>query len=232
MKRLKTVIHIHTHYSFDSPTKPAELLATACKRGVDCLAITDHDEIDGALEAREIGGVRVIVGEEISSADGHVIGLFLSERIPPGLPVEETAERIRAQGGLVLAPHPFATLCRDSLHADALERLLPWLDAVEICNAQNPLPWENSMAERFARRHGLTPYVGDDTHLPGYLAACYQLVPAFDGPSGFLTALRVAELQRGRFGPSYFAAVAGLHLKHALGRAARVGWGMRAPVGT
>ena len=221
MQRLKTVIHIHTNYSFDSNTTPDELLETARQRGVHCLAITDHDEIDGALEARELGGVQIIVGEEISSADGHIIGLFLRERIPPGLPVEETAERIRAQGGLVLVPHPFAALCRDSLHADALERLLPWVDAVEVHNAQNPLPWENLRALRLARRHGLTQYVGDDTHIRGYLAACYQRLPEFDGPAGFLTALRNADLQRGRFGPGYFAAVGAQHVRKAIRRACR-----------
>lgn len=221
MQRLKTVIHIHTNYSFDASTSPVELLETARARGVDCLAITDHDEIDGALEARELGGVQIIVGEEVSSADGHVIGLFLTERIPPGLRVEETAERIRAQGGLVLVPHPFASLCRNSLHGNALARLLPRVDAVEVHNAQNPLPWENWRALRFARRHGLPQYVGDDTHIRGYLAACYQRLPAFDGPAGFLTALGKAELRRGRFGPGYFAAIGAQHVRKAFRRTCR-----------
>jgi hypothetical protein len=229
MQRLKTVIHIHTNYSFDSNTTPDELLETARQQGVDCLAITDHDEIDGALEAREIGGVRIIVGEEISSADGHVIGLFLTERIPPGLLVEETAERIKAQGGLVLAPHPFARLCRNSLHAEALQRLLPWLDAVEVFNAQNPLPWENLWAGRFARRHGIAAYVGDDTHVAGRLAACYQLLPAFDGAVGFLAALRAAELCPGRFGPGYFAALGVRHAWEAVFRQPFASFGVHAP---
>jgi predicted metal-dependent phosphoesterase TrpH len=221
MQPLKTVIHIHTHYSFDSNTTPGELVETAHERGVGCLAITDHDEIDGALEAREIGGVRIIVGEEVSSAEGHVIGLFLTERIPPGLRVEETAERIRTQGGLVLAPHPFASLCRNSLHAPALARLLPWVDAVEVHNAQNPLPWENGHALRFALRHDFTQYVGDDTHIRGYLAACYQMLPEFAGPAGFMEALRGAELHRGRFGPGYYAAVAIQNMKGAIRRVGR-----------
>jgi len=183
------------------------LIETARQRGVECLAITDHDEIAGALEARAIGGVRIIVGEEISSTDGHVIGLFLEERVPPRLPLEETAQLIRGQGGLVLAPHPRALLCPQSLPAPALERLLPWLDAVEICNAQNPLWWEDAWSRDFARRHGVTPYVGDDTHLRGYLAACFQVLPPFDGPQAFLAALQRAELHAGRFGLGYVAAM-------------------------
>jgi hypothetical protein len=159
-----------------------------------------------------LGGVRVIVGEEVSSAEGHVLGLFLHERVPPGLSVEETAERIRSQGGLVLAPHPRALLCRDSLSESALRRLMPWLDAVEVCNAQNPLWWEDAWARRFAQRYGLPAFVGADAHLRGYLAAAYQVLPAFDGPAGFLAALRQATLHPGRFGLGYVGLMAVHHV--------------------
>lgn len=212
MSRVKTVIHAHTNYSYDANTSPEELIEAARWQGVDCVAITDHDTIAGALEARQIGGVRVIVGEEISTADGHLIGLFLEQCIPPGLGIEETAERIRAQGGLVLAPHPFSTLCEDSLGRAAPERLPRWLDAIEVCNAQNPFFWEDRQAWRLARRHGITAYVGADTHLRGHLAACYQVLPAFDGPVRFLDALIRAELYPGHFGPAYFAAMGACYL--------------------
>ncbi len=231
MALLKTIIHVHTNYSFDANTSPAELIATARRQNVDCLAITDHDEIAGALAVRELGGVQVIVGEEISTADGHLIGLFLEEWIPPGLSAEETVQRIRAQGGLVLAPHPYTILCKDSLGAEALERLVPWLDAVEVCNAQDPLPWENTRARRFAERHGLTPYVGADTHVRGHLDACHQLLPTFDGPAEFLDSLRRAELFPGRFSMGYFAVVAGRHAwEHVFDRRLP-GFGASAPGG-
>ena len=207
---LKTVIHVHTNFSYDANVSPEQLVETARQDNVDCVAITDHDEIAGALAARALGGPQVIVGEEISSADGHIIGLFLQERVPPGLSAEQTAARVRAQGGLVLAPHPFSSLCQDSL-GPALERLLPWLDAIEICNAQNPLPWEDARAQRFAIRHGVTPYVGADSHVHGYLAAGYQMLPAFQGPDSFVAALQRAELRPGRFGPGYFASMAFRH---------------------
>lgn len=211
-RRLKTVIHAHTNYSYDANASPEELVATALAQGVDCVAVTDHDEIDGALAARAVGGVRIIVGEEISSADGHIIGLFLEEWVPPGLTAEETARRIRAQGGLVLAPHPFATLCDSSLHAIGLARLRRFLDAVEIHNAQNPLPWQDARAAEYARREGLVPYVGADTHIRGYLGAAAQVMPDFDGPAAFLDGLRRAELQCGRFGPGYFARMGFRHV--------------------
>lgn len=226
--RVKTVLHAHTDYSPDANTSCAALLETARRQGVDWVAITDHDEIAGALHARELGGVGVIVGEEISSADGHVIGLFLETRIPPGLSAEETAVQIRAQGGLVLAPHPFSTLCADRLGA-RLERLRGFFDAIEVCNAQNPFPWEDAQARRFAQRYGLTPYSGSDTHIRGYLAESYQLLPPFDGPAEFLTALQQAELHPGRFGPGYFAAMGVRHVWDKLFPRRLPGFGANVP---
>lgn len=226
---MKAVIHVHTDYSYDANATCADVVAAARRQGVGCVAVTDHDEIDGALAVRALGGVEVIVGEEVSTADGHLIGLFLRERIPPGLSAEETAARIRAQGGLVLAPHPRAWLCDHSLSADTLERLAPRLDAVEVCNAQNPLVWEDAWAQRFARRHGLASYVGSDSHLRGHLAAGCQVLPAFDGPAGFLAALRRARLQPGRFGPAYFAALGGREALWRLTGRALPGFGGRRP---
>jgi hypothetical protein len=213
MGALKTVIHVHTNYSHDSNAAPADVLETARAQGVHVVAITDHDEIDGAREAAALGrDVQVIIGEEISSADGHLIGLFLRERIPPGLPGEETARRIREQGGLVFAPHPYTILCEASLGERAMLRLLPWLDAVEVCNAQDPLAWENRWAERFASAHGVTPYCGADAHLRGYLAGCFQVLSGFDSPNAFLAALGRAQLVRGWFGWGYVAQMGARHV--------------------
>jgi predicted metal-dependent phosphoesterase TrpH len=227
---LKTVIHIHTDYSYDSNRTSEELIETAERQGVDCIAVTDHDEIAGALEVRRRAHrLRVIVGEEISSADGHIIGLFLQKRVPPGLSAEETAGQIRAQGGLVFAPHPFATLCENSVSLPVMRRLLPWLDAVEICNAQNLFFWEERAARRFAREHGLISYVGADAHIRGYLDACYQMLPPFDGPQAFLAALRHARLHPGRFGPAYYAVMGGRHLWDKVFRRGLPGFGVNTP---
>jgi predicted metal-dependent phosphoesterase TrpH len=211
MSSLKTVIHVHTHYSFDSNLSPGELVAAARREGVGCVAITDHDEIRGALEARRIArDLRIIVGEEVSTREGHVLGLFLEERIPPGLSALETIKRIRGQGGLVLAPHPFVRFCQHSLGRATL-RLVDHLDAVEIVNSQNPLFWQDRRAERFARRFGLTMFVGTDGHLTGQFAPAFQLLRDFSGPVDFLAALRDAVRVGGRFGPRYFARAAYQH---------------------
>ena len=203
MNRIKVAIHLHTHYSYDSNLSPARLVQAARRIGIDCLAITDHNEIDGALEAEAQGGVRVIVGEEISSADGHLLGLFLKERIPPGLSGEKTCALIHAQGGLAVAPHPFCVLCEDSLQT-AVWSLLRDLDAVEIYNAQNPLPWEDARAAGLARRAGLPACVGMDAHLR-WLPLTYQRMDDFTDAESFLNALRRAELFKSRVGARYYA---------------------------
>ena len=227
MKWLKTVIHIHTNYSADSNVAPGDVVAAARRENVDCVAITDHDEIDGALAVRAAAGddLRVIVGEEVSSADGHLVGLFLRERIPPGLSGAETIKRIREQGGVALAPHPFSRLCDNSLMSAVFD-LAELLDGIEIHNAQNPLPWEDWRAARFAQRRGLTAYVGADTHIRGRLAPCFQIMPDFSDAESFLRALPQARFRRGRFGPWYFAQMGLRHVwEHKL-RRRRAGFGV------
>jgi len=204
MRFWKTVIHLHTSYSHDSNLTPATLVAHARRESVDCVAITDHNEIAGALAVRALGGVRVIVGEEITTADGHLIGLFLERAIRSGRSAEATIDEIHAQGGLALAPHPFCTLCALNLGA-ATERIAARLDAVEIHSAQNPLPWQDRRAARFAQRRGLAAYAGSDGHLRGRLAPAYQWMEAFSDPSSFLDSLRAAQLVCGRFGLLYLA---------------------------
>jgi hypothetical protein len=226
VKRIKVAIHLHTHYSWDSNVSPAALLAAARRLGVDCVAITDHNDIDGALEARALGDLRVIVGEEVSTADGHLIGLFLERRVPPGMSAEETCEQIRSQGGVVLAPHPFSTLAANSLK-DAVWRLRDRLDAVEVFNAQNPLTWEDAQAATFARQSGLAAYVGMDAHLR-WLPATYQSMPDFSGPDDFREALRQAEFSTARVGLRYSATMLIRHYWDKVFSRPRPGFGVRA----
>lgn len=211
-KTIRTAIHLHTTYSHDSNQTPADVVAQAERESIDCVAITDHDAIDGALEASAIApqSVRVIVGEEISSRDGHIIGLFLKRWIAPGMSAEETIAAIRAQGGAVLLPHPFATLCDDSVHG-AIERIAPLADAIEIHNAQNPLPWEDWRAARFAAACDMAAYVGCDGHIRGKLAPAYQQMPEFRDAREFCAGLREARFITGRYGVGYFAQMIARH---------------------
>ncbi|GMU23012.1 MAG: hypothetical protein AMXMBFR13_30960 [Phycisphaerae bacterium] len=206
---LKTVFHVHTDYSFDCDTSVEALLAEAQAKGVGCLTVTDHDTIEGARAAVTAAagtGIKVIVGQEISTAQGHLIGLFLHEPIEPWLPARRTAELIRRQGGLVVVPHPFNRMFGCSLR-EAVHDILDLTDVVEVCNSQNLLSGPNRRAMEFAREAGLPALVGVDSHQPGHLDSCHQFIEPFHTPREFLESVRRAHYIEGRHGLGYFAKV-------------------------
>jgi hypothetical protein len=204
MGLVKTVIHTHTDYSLDSNTTLESLAWSVANERISCIAVTDHDTIQGALRFRAMTDATVIVGEEISTRDGHLVGLFLHERVRPGLSARDTALAIREQGGLVLAPHPFVRFNGCGLRA-RIWSVADLLDAVEVNNAQNILRRPDNLARRFADQTGLVRYVGADTHQSGTLAPCYQLLRPFDGPRDFLQALGTARRVTGYHSPRYLA---------------------------
>ena len=197
-------MHMHTHHSWDCTTTAEELVASALRRGLGAIAVTDHNTIAGGLEVarrvREQGlPLRVIVGSEIKTAEeGEVIGLFLHDEIPARLSFAETVARIHDQGGLVSIPHPF-----DRLHTtpseDLLVRHLAEIDVFEICNARLTFEADNRKAAAFAQRHGLTVGAGSDAHVPQGIGTGAITVAPFDDPASFLTALEgggIARLRR------------------------------------
>jgi hypothetical protein len=202
---LKTVFHVHTDYSDDSDNTIEHLLDAAGRLGVHVLAVTDHDTTEGArrLAARAPRGLKVIVGQKISTADGHLIGLFLNEPIAPGLSHRATARDIRRQGGLVVVPHPYNTIFGCSLR-EAVYDILDLIDIVEISNAQNLLPLPNRRSQRLAAQYSFPAIVGVDTHHRDSLCSCYQLLPPFDGAASLLASLRRAVLVPGRHPLGYF----------------------------
>ena len=201
---MKALIHIHTDYSYDSNIT-VDQLARGCKdEGIGCVAVTDHDSIEGARRLAGSTDIHVIIGEEVTTRDGHLIGLFLDEWIAPGMSAVDTARAIREQGGLVLLPHPFVRAFSCGL-GEAAWQMPEWIDAVEVCNGQNISRRADRLAKRFAEAHGLPQFVGADSHMNSSLAPCYQeMAPAHDARS-FLTALRSATLVRGLHPWSYFA---------------------------
>jgi len=215
---LKTVLHVHTDYSDDSDNEVGHLLESAGQLGVHCLAVTDHDSIEGAetLAAEAGPELEVIVGEEISTSDGHLIGLFLQEHVKPGMSPRRTAEAIKGQGGLVVVPHPFNSLFSCGLRG-ALFDLVDLIDIVEISNAQNLLPFPNRRAASFARQYGLPGLVGVDTHHQNSLDACYQWLEPFDGPGSFLESIARARLVAGRHRLNYFVRTALYIARYQLG---------------
>src|SRR3954470_13821145 len=192
-------LHMHTDHSPDCATAVPTLLETAERVGLGAIAITDHNEISGALEAREqADGIKVIVAEEVKTADqGEVIGLFIEEKIPRGLTLQETIAEIRRQGGLVYVPHPF-----DRMHAvpdyEHLLNVVEDIDAIEVFNPRVAFSAFNEEAARFAAKYRIAAGAGSDSHVPQGLGSVKIEMRDFDGPEEFLDSLRDADIIRGR----------------------------------
>jgi len=193
-------LHMHTDHSPDCATPVEVLLETARDRGLGAIAITDHNEVSGALEARRVAAgmddLKVIVGEEVKTAEqGEVIGLFLEERIPPGMTMAETIAAIREQGGLVYVPHPF-----DRFHSvpdyEHLLEIVEEIDVLEVFNPRVALTAFNEEAERFARKYRIVPGAGSDSHVAQGLGSVRVRIHGFDGPAEFLEAMRDADIVR------------------------------------
>ena len=186
--------------SFDCLSDPRDIVRVAAERGLTHLAITDHDRIDVALEARELApaGLTVIVGEEVKTLDGDLICLFLERAIPPGLSVVDTIAAAREQGGLVGIPHPFDRRRRSILRDAAMASLAPAVDWVETHNAR-VVGRGNEDAAEFALEHGLPGVSVSDAHSIMEVGVAYT---ALDGdpstPAGLLAALPSAEIVPGR----------------------------------
>jgi len=187
---LKADFHIHSHYSPDSGMSPEKMVARCQKVGLNCIAVTDHNTIDGSLAVKRLAPFQVIIGEEVRSCEGEITGLFLSETVPRGLTAEETARRIKEQGGLVSLPHPFDHFRSGVITREALLDVLPYTDIVEVFNARNLLDGDNRKAREFAEEHELIPSGVSDGHSTVELGRTYVEMPEFDGtPEGFKRSL-------------------------------------------
>ena len=191
-------LHMHTDHSYDCATPVEVLLASAREQGLGAIAVTDHNEISGALEAQaqaaRVAGVKVIVGEEVKTAgEGEVIGLFIKEKIPRGLSLKETVAEIKRQGGLVYVPHPF-----DRMHSvpdyEHLLKILDDVDAIEVFNPRVAIGAFNEEAVRFAAKYRIPAGAGSDSHVAQGLGSVRIRMRDFDGPAEFLQSLRDAEI--------------------------------------
>ena len=194
-------LHCHTSASFDSLASPESVVRAAAKRGLTHLAITDHDRIEGALRARDAApeGLVVIVGEEIRTADGDLVALFLECPVAPHRPARETIEDVRAQGGLVGIPHPFDRHRGSMLKDPRLEALAELVDWVEAHNARVVGRGGNERAAAFAREMGLPGVAASDAHSVVEVGVAYNVLEGDPStPAGLLAALPSAQLVTGR----------------------------------
>jgi predicted metal-dependent phosphoesterase TrpH/glycosyltransferase involved in cell wall biosynthesis len=190
-------LHMHTDHSYDCATPVEVLLAEARAKGLGAIAVTEHNEISGALEAAaKAKGIKVIVGEEVKTASqGEVIGLFINEKIPRGLTLQETIAEIKRQGGLVYVPHPF-----DRMHSvpdyKHLLDVIEDIDLIEIFNPRVAIAEFNEEAVRFAAKYRMIAGAGSDAHVPQGLGSVRIRMHDFDGPEQFLESLRTADIIR------------------------------------
>lgn len=180
-------LHVHTDFS-DGADSPRDVLKRARQTELDVIAITDHDSIDGAILAWELAvrsriGPEVIVGEEVSSRDGHILALFIKRLVPAGLSASETVAAIQEQGGIAIAAHPY---WRHELNGgrgwvysvgDEI-RTVPF-DAVEVMNGgfTPSMIKANARAARTARELLMTEVGGSDAHVSHAVGWAYTLFP-------------------------------------------------------
>ena len=193
--RLRVDLHTHTMWSGDSTTTPEEFAAAVGASGLDVVCITDHNAIAGAVELQDRLDARVIVGEELRTAAGEIIGLFLTDRVPMGVGHLDAAKAIRDQGGVVYIPHPFDPM-RRNLSEPALYELAEndLIDAVEVLNAKTSLTSLNRRAAAFAAEFGIVGGAGSDGHVPDALGAAYVEIDEFATPLEFLAALATGDI--------------------------------------
>ncbi len=172
---LKVDLHTHSVASPDGGITAKQYERALHSRTLDYIAITDHNRIDFALELQKTLGERIIVGEEIMSAAGEIIGLFLKKPIDPDLTPLETMQQIKAQGGIVYIPHPFETV-RKGLSEGMMNELAAHVDCVEIGNGRALLQNRSQQASRWIQINGKVGGAGSDAHGSGGLGKTYTLI--------------------------------------------------------
>jgi predicted metal-dependent phosphoesterase TrpH len=201
MTNVNVELHCHTYHSRDSLMLPKQILQACDRRGVDLVAITDHNSIAGARETAALDPERVIIGEEILTTEGEILGYFVQEEIPKGLPPMEVVERLRAQDAVISIAHPFDPTRGHRWSMETLETLFPHIDALEVFNARCWNDQPNDQAADIARNAGLLGTAGSDAHAPAEVGRAYLSLPTFSDAASFKEALSHAHIMGRRSVP-------------------------------
>jgi predicted metal-dependent phosphoesterase TrpH len=194
--------HIHTRFSRDSILSEDKFIRVALERGLTHVAITNHNNVEGAISVRDRVAeldvddrLTVILGEEVSTADGELVGVFLQRTIPRGLSAEETADEIHAQGGLVSVPHPFDPFRAAHIRLDPLVRLAETgrVDMLEVFNSRVTFQRHNQEAAEFAARYEIPGIAASDSHSSLEVAMSFNAMPAFESAEELNAALALNE---------------------------------------
>jgi predicted metal-dependent phosphoesterase TrpH len=188
-KFLKVDLHMHSHYSKDSFNSFPDIIRTARRRGMDVICLTDHNTADGALRLRDISPIPVIVGEEIATATGEVLGYFLEKTIPPRMSTEDTIAAIREQNGIAIISHPADSIRKEAMRRAGVMSVIDQVDGLEVFNSRCLLPRFNLAAAELARVHQLPGTAGSDAHTLGEIANAFVEIPYFTTRDEFLANL-------------------------------------------
>jgi len=192
-------LHCHTRASFDSLSRPEEIVRVCREKGIDRIAITDHNTMAGIAAVQALAPELVIPAEEIKTAEGELIGWFMSEEIPRGLPLQETIARLRAQGAVIGVPHPLDSLRMGSaLGREALLKVIDQVDALEVLNARCLRAGDNDGARAIAKTYGKLMTAGSDAHAAREIGTAVVLMPPFHDAESFRQSLASARIEGGR----------------------------------
>jgi len=193
LKTIKTEFHCHTCYGRDSLIKIQDLVIACEKKGIQKLVITDHNMISGALQAQKLDPYRFIIGEEIMTQQGELLGIFIKEKIPASLPALKTIELLRSQGAFISVSHPFDAFRRGHWEIDDLLNIVSYIDAIEVFNSRCLLPQFNTRARVFSQHSKLLGTVGSDAHSIGEVGKATLTLPDFDDAPSLKHALALAQ---------------------------------------
>ena len=199
-RKLRIDFHAHTHYSKDSLTNPELLVRMCLRKGLDRVVVTDHNTIEGALVAHSIDPVHIIVGEEIMTTQGEILGIYVKENVPAGLSPLETIKILRDQKAFISVSHPFDKMRSGSWKKQDILSILPYVDAIEGFNARVMTKDANKEALSFADEHNLAITVGSDAHAAFEIGTASLRIPQFRNPEELKANIKQGELE-GRFSP-------------------------------
>lgn len=192
---LKADLHVHTVASFDCHMTADEIVARCLSKGINCIAVTDHGTIEGGLQVQKKAPFIVIIGEEVRTTEGEIMGLFLKQTIPDGLPLVESALRIKEQSGIVGVPHPFDPFRGLKKAGRNLESILSYLDLLEVFNSRSLIFDGAGKAKKFCLEHNLPGSAGSDAHTPDEIGTSYVEMEDFSSSTSFLASLSKGQIK-------------------------------------
>ena len=196
----KVDLHTHSVHSPDGGVAKHQYEQILEKGTLDAIAVTDHNSAEFALELHRELGDKIIVGEEIMSSHGEIIGLYLTKTIPAGLSPLDTIRQIKDQGGLVYIPHPFETI-RKGMGAHALEEIAEYIDIIEVCNGRALLQNRGSQAVVWAKLNNVVGAASSDAHGVKGLGKTYSSLSELPTKENLVALLERAVLRTGTPSP-------------------------------